>query len=561
MNRARETLIGILEEEKNKIRASYPLKDVVFPVIEIIRAVDYYSFMLKLNLKVQNQQIFLDKYLFGWSLAFSSFYRSLEFNDNVPLFKFDVKEKEWVDSIIQHAASIQICQKYLDYEKADLVKLTYLDDRKFQFEFLVDAPGSEYYEVMSLSYYHSVIDKLLNKKSEPLIKRLPIIREELKSIVSVFQTDFISYQGSEETNAFYSQLGYLYLVKSQIIDEFEESDVFGGITYKEYIDFAEDNFGSALMHRDCCVALAEKTSHRIYLRNILSYCFSRASFLSVLKEFRKLDKEKASEILSCYTINKENYEYHLSFPGAKPAPFFQVGNDILVRSDYGSMTNPVFFLNRELRRKFPKDYFSAVNKREARFKKQLFNLFQQERIMKVSHCIEIRANGQSTDIDAVLFDKNRAILGLFQLKWQDMFSGSMRERFSRISNLIPKSIEWIDKVETWIASNDSKSILQKLKIGDEFGQINDIYLFVLSRNNVHFTNTKLDKRASWGSWFQLLEASAKIKDPFNTNPIGELAAKLNFFSPESRKEIENLSKHQDIDFEFAKYTISIKGKK
>lgn len=561
MTKPRESLIEILREETKRIRASYPSEDVVFPLIEIIRAADYYSFMLRYDLNFQNQQFLLDKYLLGWSYAFSIFYKDLKVTDNVPLFRYESKEKEWVDSIIQHSGSIQICQQHLDYQKADLAKLDSLSDKNFQFEFLVDTPGVEYYEILSLQYYHSIIDKVLSEKSEPIIKRLPQIREGLKSIVNVFQNDFISYRGNEETDSFYSKLGYLYMMTSQVIDEFDESDTFGGIPYKEFIDVAEDNFGNALMHRDCCMALAEKTSHKIFLRNILSYCFSRQAFLSILHEFRKLNKERASEIISCYTITKDNYEYHLNYPGAKPAPFFQVGNDVLIRSDYGSLANPIFFLNRELKRKYAKDYFNAVNKREVRFKKQLYDLFPQERIIKIWDNIEIRVDGQSTDIDAILFDKDRAILGLFQLKWQDLFSSSIRERFSRISNLIPKSVEWIDKILNWITSSDSKGLLQTLKISSEFTEVRDIYLFVLSRNHVHFTNTKLDARASWGSWFQILEASAKIKDPFNTNPIGELAAKLDFFSPESRREIEDLPKHQDFNFKFSKYTVSIKGER
>ncbi|PZR26407.1 MAG: hypothetical protein DI535_14145 [Citrobacter freundii] len=560
MSSARESLIEILKNESERIRNSYPSEDVIFPIIEIIRAIDYYSFLLRHDLNIEKQQLLLDRYLYGWAHAFSIFYADLSLTDNIPLFKFSKKDKEWLDSIIQHSGSIQICQQHLDFEKADLIKLTSFDNQKFQFEFLVETPGSEYFEIQSLAYYHSITEEALEFRITPLKLKLPEMRKKLNPLVKVFHEDFISYQASDEADLFYSELGYVQMMTSQIIDEFDQTDIFGGIQYKDYMDLVEDNFGSALMHRDCCMALAEKTSHQIFLRNILSYCFSKEAFLSVLEKMRKLNKEKVSQIISCLTISKENYQYHLNYPGANPAPFFQVGNDTLIRSDYGSLSNPVFFLNRELKRKYPIDYFNAVNRRELRFKKQLYDLFPSDRIIKILDNVEIKVAGRSTDIDAVLFDKDRLVLGLFQLKWQDSFSNSSKERFSRITNLVPKSVEWIDKIQDWIKSNDSQSLLRTLKI-EGLNKINDIHLFVLARNHVHFTNTELDKRASWGSWFQLLEASAKVKDPFNTNPIGELAAKLNFFSPNMRREIEEPLIHQDIEFSFSKYQVSIKGKK
>jgi len=43
---------------------------------------------------------------------------------------------------------------------------------------------------------------------------------------------------------------------------------------------------------------------------------------------------------------------------------------------------------------------------------------------------------------------------IFQLKWQEMYGASMKERYSRINNLYPKVVEWIDKVESWINESD-----------------------------------------------------------------------------------------------------------
>ncbi|MEO7141824.1 MAG: hypothetical protein ABIY51_16245 [Ferruginibacter sp.] len=101
--------------------------------------------------------------------------------------------------------------------------------------------------------------------------------------------------------------------------------------------------------------------------------------------------------------------------------------------------------------------------------------------------------------------------------------------------------------------------MNTLKVSKEFDKIEDVYIFVISRSHVHFTNQILDERAIWASWYQVIEASAKVKDPLNTNPIAEFAAKLKFFSPQNRKEFEEVVNIQDSDFKFADYNISIKA--
>ncbi|MBY0427364.1 MAG: hypothetical protein K2Q22_17140, partial [Cytophagales bacterium] len=127
-----------------------------------------------------------------------------------------------------------------------------------------------------------------------------------------------------------------------------------------------------------------------------------------------------------------------------------------------------------------------------------------------------------------------------------------------ISNMIPKSVEWIEKVESWISTNDAKGILKKCGIDGD--KIENVHLFVLSRNHVHFTNQKLDERATWGSWFQLLEASTKVKDPSSVNPIAEMAAKLRFLYPEMRKKVEGVMKLANVELKFSRYTVKMEMK-
>jgi len=557
---AKDSLKEILEEEKKYVKGIYPSNDTSFLLIEIIRSLDYNMYLLNHDIDIPQKKWLMDKYKFGWGLAFSTFYEVYKPDDYIPLFAFNKTNKELIDEIIQHCGSIQTCYLYLDFCKANLMSVEQKSDTNFTFYNETNEP-KEYYERLSLEYYFSIMNKILEDQTEQIMESLPSIRLDLQKIVNLVHGDFISYQATEEMDLFYSDFGYLYLNTTQIIDDFDGEDEFGGIKYKEYLNFVQEQMSAALMHRDCCMALAEKTAHKVFMGNILTYAFSKRRYLNGLSEAREIPLEKLQQIISCFTINKENIQYHLKYPGAPPSPFFELGNDTLMRSSYGCLNSPVFFLNRELKRRYEKDYFNAVNNRELRFRNQLYDFFPEDRIIKVERNIIIKNGNESTDIDAILFDKERKNLALFQLKWQDSFSTSIVERYSRITNLIPKSVEWIDKVERWIHNNDAKSILRTLMIEEVTGQVNDIYLFVISRNHVHFSNQKLDERAIWSSWFQVIEAQAKIKSISNSNPLGDFAARLKFFNPEMRRKYEQNYVPDDFDFKFSKYNISIKSKK
>ena len=209
-------------------------------------------------------------------------------------------------------------------------------------------------------------------------------------------------------------------------------------------------------------------------------------------------------MLDCVTLNSENFLYHAKVLGGPPPPFIRVAENSLVHSVAGSQINPFGFLNRELKRRFEKDYFIAVNKREGIFRRQLYDIFQSERYCKCDKPINIISEGGATDIDAAIYDKDAEVLGIFQLKWQDIFGKSLKERYSRITNLYPKVIEWLDKVESWIASNKHKDKLRRVFSLRNFVP-NKILIFVICRHNTYFTGYEVDKRAAWSSIWNLLK--------------------------------------------------------
>ncbi len=547
-----KNLESILNNEEKRIRTLAGGHDLVLSLIELIRSVDFETYAHRITGEQIKSDVPLDKFRFGWSLPFRLLYEEYSYTDQIPLFEYDAEDRGWIDSLIHHSGSIEITRQILEQHKAKLYSLEQESETSFLFRQLSEGIGDEYYEKLSLAYYHSTVAKVLEAKIKPALARLPEIRKKLESIVHLVHERFIQYKATEEVEFFYKRLGYIMMMVTQIVDDLDESDTFGGIAYKDYLDFVEYGFMVGHMHRDCCFALAEKTKYKVNLRTILTYGFSSKRFFQTLSDYFGWDELKAKQIASCLAISKDNFDYHLSYPGLAPAPYFQLGEDFWMRSSEGCLSMPVFFLNRELKRKYPKDYQRARNRREARFKTQLYDYFKYDWIQCIEENIEIG----TTDIDAVVFDSRKKVLALFQLKWQDAFSTSMKERRSRISNMIPKSVKWIDKVERWIEENEQETILKTCGIDDN--RIEDIQLIVLSRNHIHFTNNELDDRATWGSWFQLFEASAKVKYKSNSNPIMEIVKKLRFLYPDMRREVEGMIRVKDTELKFANYKVKIK---
>ncbi|MBY0427435.1 MAG: hypothetical protein K2Q22_17500, partial [Cytophagales bacterium] len=251
-----QILSNVLLEQQERIRKSYPSNDVIFPLIEIIRSLDFETYAQRITEDRPVAELMLEKYRFGWSLAFYLFYRELTPDDNIPLFEFGTEERGWVDSVIQHCGSVQLSRQYLDYEKAGLVDLKQESEKEFVFRHAVEGMGDEMYDRISLAHYFALVQKILQHKVTPTLEQLPVMRKKLEDIVEVFQERFIQYRATEELEVFYRRLGYLILMTTQIVDDFDETDTFGDYPYKDYMDFVENLFMSGLMHRDCCFELA-----------------------------------------------------------------------------------------------------------------------------------------------------------------------------------------------------------------------------------------------------------------------------------------------------------------
>lgn len=497
-------------------------------------------------------------YNYGWAPALKPFYTDLNIYTLQPFPEMYKEAMNWADGVIQFSGHIAFLNQLVDYEKADLIKLSIPKENEISFSYIVENAGLEYYDRKSHDFYRDmIVERMIDEKKKKDNLNEEEIKVKLREIIRNPKGKYISYDATPDIDEYYRKKGHYFILKLQGYDEFGEEDVFGGIEYWKYLDIIETLIGVAIMHTEACLELT-KMNPKVDLQNLLTYTHFKDKTLDIYKNHFGAPQTEIEQIFSCITLNKENFNYYLEYPGASLPMYVQVSDNMLVRLIAGCLGNPFELLNRELKRKFEKDYFEAVNKREKRFRRELYHLFPHDNVIKIPKGIIIKIDGRETDIDAALFDTNTMTLGLFQLKWQDPFRKSMRERFSRITNLFQKATQWIEKVEYWLTNTEPKIILDTLDIKKYYkGEIHltEVHLFVLSRNNMNFTNVDgMDDRVAWGTWYQMIESQAIVKSS-SDNVIRDAFIKLKTLSPKNRMKNEKIPEIPNFETRFGKYRI------
>lgn len=548
---ASEELFTILTNKSNLTGLKYPGPSY-HAIQNIIRCVDvilpFYTASNEADAK--RVKIFTEFVSYGWPQLLKPYYYDINIDTHLPFPVMTNDLIEWTINSLLLSGKIELCKQVISYEKANLVKISKEAPNHFTFSYTNELSGVEAYDRISADFYkREIVSRIIRdrRKAKPFDGEK--IRSDFDKLILNPLGKLISYHTTPEIDDYYNEEGHYKLLMMQGYDNFDNNDLFGEIEYRKYIDIVECIIGVGIKHSDACFMVKNRNS-RVKLENLLTYTQSKEKAINDYAWYFGWDVAEVQQIFEAITLTKENYDYYLEYPSTPPPVFIEVGGKLLMRSIAGCFANPFSILNRELKRKYKKDYDKALNNRENRFRKELFVFFPQERIVKIQKEIRISFESICTDIDAILFDKQTGTLGLFQLKWQDPYAASMRERFSRITNLFPKAHEWISKIKYWLSSNTEKTILNSLQIDKELDKpvkINEVCIFVLSRNQVNFTGVELDDSVAWSSWYQLIESRAMIRTMFD-DPIREMFVKIKAFHPTSRALLEGTEEEPD-DFE------------
>jgi hypothetical protein len=126
--------------------------------------------------------------------------------------------------------------------------------------------------------------------------------------------------------------------------------------------------------------------------------------------------------------------------------------------------------------------------REEWMAEDLYALFEGPRFQRVPGQIKLRRVGQViTDIDAAIFDNATGDLVLFQLKWQDFTSSSVRTQRSKAKNFTDQVRGWAEKTTSWIDQFGAPALCQVLKIKPPDGSgPRAVRLAAIGRSNARF---------------------------------------------------------------------------
>lgn len=266
----------------------------------------------------------------------------------------------------------------------------------------------------------------------------------------------------------------------------------GGITLRTYRDVLGLLVAWALAARDRGEAAEPQSEHAL----IASLAATLAADPALIKQ-----------AVAAFTLDRENAAWHAAVPGVAAAPLARIAPDRLVWSLHGLLTEPFFFLTRELRRRDAQNYHNSAFLREEVFRQDLYALFSDKRFVVSSGRAQLRrAEGNvRTDLDAVVFDRKSGALGLFELKSQDPFARSTAELARQRDNVLYANRQ-VSGALDWLNRHGADDLLRRVdaRTAKTF-RVRKVFPFVLGRYIVHFSDgAEPNRRAAWGTWPQLL---------------------------------------------------------
>ena len=526
---SRDEIADTLSSYRTKLRQSFNHPECRIALLQLLRCVDYGTFLNYIYDQAGRQQddeeqIRQVSQLFGWGLneALTVFWNDQVNQLGVPLFPSSQEDKNWGDALLQCSGRVRIIEHVLEMERIHLGTITRspICPNTFDFQYAENATGVESVERQDSMHFNVLLARLHERDGvwKRLAERRAGIMAKMETMVSPWKQYYIGYDALPEVDDYYHDLASAIAPTRTGWDAFPLKASFGGIPFVRYIDCVRVLLGFALKHLDFCVLLCNRHSE-IDPTNVVAVPCKWPDACGYMAYALNMSENEAEQIMLTTCLTPENACHHLKIPAGPIAPHYMIGHGSAVRLITGCLHNPFHFMLRELRRRFSSDWDSSVASREHVFRNDLIALLSRfNRLVCFTDNIDVSTTIGKTDVDALAFDPVSKIVGLFQLKWQEPFGGSMRERESRKTNFLHTGNAWIEKVSRWIDEGKMPQTLVSLGMPKSVANnIRETRLFVLGRSFSHFSGEfEIDSRAAWGSWPQLLrlvETEAKGKSP------------------------------------------------
>ncbi|MEP2775866.1 MAG: hypothetical protein ABJQ29_13775 [Luteolibacter sp.] len=531
-----------LSEFRTELESKIRQEDHRATILEVFRSVDeeiFVDYLYQQAGKDRPDQDWKkeahDMSTWGLNEALRLLWNDAKYLSGIPLFPSTRETQTWSFSVLKLSRNIRLIEFCLEMERVGLGVLRVSADSSDVYELHLskDAIGAESIERADGIY--------LNERNENRIdwprmaERHRGVMGKMFEIVDVWNEHFITYGASPEIDLFYHNFSSALMRTLPGSDVFREEVNFGGIPFKEYVDCVRILIGFALKHLDFCSLLIEKYPDRVKSVDLVSVPCAWKDAVTYLGLAMDIPKSRAEKLLLTTSITSENFEYHLRVPCGPLASHYLISKDSAIRSIRGCLENPYQFMLRELRRLYPKDWDSNVDERENIFREELkfaFSKYPQIEFLPKGLQI-ITTDLRETDIDAVAYDGVSGVLGLIQLKWQDLFGSVLKERESKKRNFLEKSNEWVDKVVSWCEADEISQRLRSAGLSQAVSEIKQVRIFVIGRSFSYFSgDCSQNQKAAWGNWAQVV----RLMDVTSMTvcPLSELHQALIDDSPKNR---------------------------
>lgn len=350
--------------------------------------------------------------------------------------------------------------------------------------------------------------------------RWPQLWKRMRKYVERDPKNLIGYDNDEEVVAAYLEkarrYGRGYLEAEALPPHVQIADR----TFGEWKLACDQALGRILCHIDFARLLHVKRSNKVALRDVLTL-FARREDVAAVWQEAGLKADLVESTMAALTLTIDDMDaWEQAYE--MPTPFYiDMGRHFVLLTCFGALTNPYFAMFRYLRRIHKVDWDRGVDQREGVFRSDLMRVFAPPRFLVPAHGFKLRrADGSAiTDVDAVIFDRDRGRLALVQLKWHDVFGRSLAERESRRRNILLAN-SWVERVHDWIGGRSSADVLRALGI-QETSSDDPPLLLVLARYVARFSGTSTqDARAIWLGW---PEVSQAMREFDGEDPLGHLA--------------------------------------
>lgn len=442
----------------------------------------------------------------GFNTAMSMFMTDHLDDEGVPNAPSTAESQQWADSVLLKLGTLRLARRVIDLTHAQLIEFVNGTSERLRFRTVGDSGLAEDDDVDAHRWMSDFAIAEDEAEYRDLEERWPEIQVLLRKNVHVFERHYIGYDSAPELDEYFQRLAVLHARRSYGHEAFAPFAQFGGLPFAVFGAAATALVGWSLKHMAFATELS-MMNQQLDIRNLLVPWSPLQWKAESLSAQLGIDETVASQVLQLFVGTHDLFTRYASIHDAPIPILVPAARSQFHFSVAGAQLSPYNLLLRRLREQYSSDYFRNVDEREAMFREDLRWILPIKRVHFADRPIVLQDKGiTATDIDALALVKRTGTLGVFQLKWQDPYGGDLRERRSRLTNLVPSANKWLQAVFDWITENGPDALVERARFEEDVPKVRRIIFFVVGRYHCNFSQSQADQRAVWCSWAELLRA-------------------------------------------------------